>query len=76
MQDLRTRRMHAHSYVSQDDIYKWFYSIFDHYLKWNKIKEYTLSIINSIWVNEMKAGEDYNPVHIHQGKLCIRGYPR
>ena len=27
--------------------------------------------INSIWINEMKAG-DYNPVHIHQGKLCIR----
>ena len=24
--------------------------------------------INSIWVNEMKAGE-YNPVHIHQGML-------
>jgi hypothetical protein len=24
--------------------------------------------INSIWVNEMKAHE-YNPVHIHQGKL-------
>ena len=24
--------------------------------------------INSIWVNEMKAG-DYNPVHIHKGKL-------
>jgi hypothetical protein len=24
--------------------------------------------INSIWVNEMKAG-DYNPVHIHQGKF-------
>jgi hypothetical protein len=24
--------------------------------------------INSIWVNEMKAGE-YNPIHIHQGKL-------
>ena len=24
--------------------------------------------INSIWVNEMKAG-DYNPVHIHQGKI-------
>jgi len=60
------KRMHAHSYVS-DDIYKWFYSIFDHYLKWNKIKEYTINL-NSIWVNEMKAG-DYNPVHIHQGKL-------
>ena len=50
-------KMHAHSYVSED-ILKWFYSTFDHYLKW----------INSLWVNEMKAG-DYNPVHIHQGKL-------
>jgi hypothetical protein len=46
---------------------KWFYSIFDHYLKWNKIQEYTIDI-NSIWVNEMKAG-DYNPVHLHQGKI-------
>jgi hypothetical protein len=60
------KKMHAHSYVS-DDIYKWFYSIFDHYLKWNKTQEYIIDI-NSIWVNEMKAG-DYNPVHIHQGKL-------
>jgi len=60
------KRMHAHSYIP-DDIYKWFYSIFDHYLKWNKTQEYTIDI-NSIWVNEMKAG-DYNPVHIHQGKL-------
>ena len=24
--------------------------------------------INSIWVNEMKAG-DYNPIHIHQGQI-------
>jgi len=60
------KRMHAHSYVT-DDILKWFYSIFEHYLKWNKIQEYRTDI-NSIWVNEMKAG-DYNPVHIHQGKL-------
>jgi hypothetical protein len=60
------KRMHAHSYISED-IHKWFYSIFDHYLTWNKTQEYTLDI-NSIWVNEMKAG-DYNPVHIHQGKL-------
>ena len=59
-------KMHAHSYVS-DDILKWFYSIFDHYLKWNKTREYKMDI-NSIWVNEMKVG-DYNPVHIHQGKL-------
>ena len=60
------KRMHAHSYVSED-ILKWFYSIFDHYLKWNKTKEYKMTI-DSVWVNEMKAG-DYNPVHIHQGKL-------
>ena len=60
------KRMHAHSYIS-DDIYRWFYSIFDHYLTWNHTQEYTIDI-NSIWVNEMKAG-DYNPIHIHQGKL-------
>ena len=60
------KRMHTHSYVSED-ILKWFYSTFDHYLKWNKTQGYKMEI-NSIWVNEMKAG-DYNPVHIHQGKL-------
>jgi hypothetical protein len=60
------KRMHTHSYISED-ILKWFYSIFDHYLKWNKTREYKMDI-NSIWVNEMKAG-DYNPVHIHQGKI-------
>ena len=61
-----SKKMHQHSYVSED-ILKWFYSIFDHYLKWNKTMDYKMDI-NSIWVNEMKAG-DYNPVHIHQGKL-------
>ena len=60
------KKMHAHSYVSED-ILKWFYSIFDHYLKWIKTQEYNMNI-NSIWVNEMKEG-DYNPVHIHQGKI-------
>ena len=61
-----TSKMHRHSFVSED-ILKWFYSIFDHYLKWNKTQEYNMNI-NSIWVNEMKAG-DYNPVHIHQGRI-------
>ena len=61
-----TEKMHQHSYVSED-ILKWFYSTFDHYLKWNHTREYKMDI-NSIWVNEMKAG-DYNPVHVHQGKL-------
>ena len=60
------KKMHAHCYVSED-VLKWFYSIFDHYLKWNKTQEYRMDI-NSIWINEMKAG-DYNPVHIHQGKI-------
>ena len=59
------KRMHDHSYVSEDQM-KWFYSIFDHYLKWNHIAEHTMEI-NGIWVNEMKAG-DYNPLHIHQGR--------
>ena len=61
-----TEKMHAHSYISED-LLKWFYLTFDHYLKWNHTKKYTMDI-NSIWVNEMKAG-DYNPVHIHQGKI-------
>ena len=61
-----SKKMHTHSFVSED-ILKWFYSIFDHYLKWNRIQKYTMDI-NSIWVNEMKAG-DYNPIHVHQGKI-------
>ena len=61
-----TEKMHAHSYVSED-ILKWFYSIFDHYLKWTKTRRGNMNI-NSIWVNEMKAG-DYNPAHIHQGRI-------
>ena len=61
-----TEKMHAHSYVSED-ILKRFYSIFDHYLKWTKTRRGNMNI-NSIWVNEMKAG-DYNPAHIHQGRI-------
>jgi|TARA_R110002020_G_scaffold79971_2_gene199837 hypothetical protein len=60
------KKMHTHSYVSED-LMKWFYSIFNHYLKTNKFERPHLDI-NSIWVNEMKAGE-YNPVHVHRGKL-------
>ena len=60
------KKMHTHSYVSED-LMKWFYSIFSHYLKTNTIEKPHLEI-NSIWVNEMKAGE-YNPVHVHRGRL-------
>ena len=45
----------------------WFMQKYDHYLKWNKIKNYNMHL-NSIWVNQMKAHE-YNPVHVHQGNL-------
>ena len=61
-----TKIMHAHDYVPED-IKKWFYSTFRHYLTWNKTVIHKMSI-QSLWVNEMKAG-DYNPVHIHQGNL-------
>ena len=59
-------KMHQHNFLSTD-LLQWFYSTFKHYLDWNKIYEYNMSI-NSVWVNEMKAHE-YNPIHIHQGKI-------
>ena len=59
-------KMTQHNFFSID-LLKWFHSVFDHYTDWNKIGP-TKKDINSIWVNEMKAHE-YNPVHIHQGKL-------
>ena len=61
-----SEKMHQHSFLPRD-IQQWFYSIFKHYLDWNKIYKYNMKI-NSVWVNEMKANE-YNPVHIHQGSL-------
>jgi hypothetical protein len=61
-----SEKMHQHNFLSED-IQKWFYSVFKHYLDWNKIYKYNMKI-NSVWVNEMKA-QEYNPVHIHQGML-------
>ena len=61
-----SEKMHRHNFLPKE-IHKWFYSIFKHYLDWNKVYEYNMKI-NSVWVNEMKAHE-YNPVHIHQGML-------
>ena len=59
-------KMRKHNFLPKE-IHGWLYSMFKHYLDWNKVYEYQMKI-NSIWVNEMKAGE-YNPVHIHQGML-------
>ena len=66
LMDPNNDKMHQHSFLS-NDILQWFDSVFNHYLTWNKIGE-NKDILNSIWVNEMKANE-YNPIHIHQGKL-------
>jgi hypothetical protein len=59
-------KINPHNFLPKD-ILQWFDSVFNHYLMWNKIGENNRHI-NSIWVNEMKANE-YNPIHIHQGKL-------
>ena len=63
-----SEKMHQHNFLSHD-VHKWFYSVFKHYLDWNKIYEYKMNI-NSVWINEMKA-QEYNPVHIHQGMLLL-----
>ena len=59
-------KMQRHNLLPQNVI-QWFMEKYDHYLKWNKIKNYNMHL-NSIWVNQMKAHE-YNPVHVHQGNL-------
>ena len=41
--------------------------MFEHYLEWNKIKDYRTHL-NSMWVNQMFEHE-YNPVHVHQGSI-------
>ena len=61
-----SKKMHKHNLLPPY-VLNWFESIFKHYLDFNTINSYILHL-NSIWINEMKAGE-YNPVHIHQGTI-------
>tara|TARA_Y100001963_G_scaffold89955_1_gene124135 strand:- start:372 stop:1031 length:660 start_codon:yes stop_codon:yes gene_type:complete len=61
-----TSKMHPHNLLPPY-VLNWFESVFKHYLEYNRISEYKLSL-NSIWINEMGAGE-YNPIHIHQGTI-------
>ena len=63
---VHTEKMHPHSFLPHETL-KWFYSVFHHYLNWNKIGDFKTKI-NSVWINQMKANE-YNPIHIHQGQL-------
>ena len=62
----KNSKMHPHNTLPFY-VLNWFKSVFEHYLAFNKIYEYKLAL-QSIWVNEMKAGE-YNPIHIHQGTI-------
>ena len=57
-------KMATHNHLPQN-VLQWFHQKFEHYLQWNKIKEYKMHL-NSIWVNTMFEHE-YNPVHVHQG---------
>jgi len=59
-------KMKSHRHLP-DNVMKWFYEKFKHYLDWNKVKEYKMHL-TSCWVNEMKEHE-YNPIHVHQGDL-------
>ena len=59
-------KMTKHNLLPQN-VLRWFREKFDHYLQWNKVKQYEMHL-NSIWVNTMFEHE-YNPVHVHQGAL-------
>ena len=59
-------KMTKHNHLTLN-ILNWFNEKFNHYLNWNKIKDYN-SHLNSIWVNQMFEHE-YNPVHVHQGNM-------
>ncbi len=58
--------MEKHNHLTKD-VLMWFHEKFKHYLEWNRIETFDMHL-NSIWVNNMFEHE-YNPVHVHQGKL-------
>ena len=61
-----SEKMIKHNHLPQN-VLQWFHQKFNHYLQWNKIREYEMHL-NSVWVNTMFEHE-YNPVHVHQGSL-------
>ena len=61
-----TSKMIRHNHLPAD-VLNWFQKMFEHYLKWNKVKKYKTHF-NSIWVNTMFEHE-YNPVHVQQGSM-------
>ena len=61
-----TNKMTRHNHLPEN-VLQWFHEKFNHYLQWNKVKEYKMHL-NSVWINTMFEHE-YNPVHVHQGTL-------
>jgi len=61
-----SEKMIKHNHLPAN-VLNWFNDMFQHYLEWNKVKQYNMHF-NSVWVNQMFEHE-YNPVHIHQGSL-------
>ena len=59
-------KMESHNHLTKD-VLMWFHEKFKHYLEWNRIETFDMHL-NSIWINNMFEHE-YNPVHVHQGKL-------
>ena len=59
-----TSKMTKHNHLPLN-VLQWFESKFQHYLEWNRVKEFRMHF-NSVWVNQMFEHE-YNPVHVHQG---------
>ena len=59
-------KMTKHNLLPQN-VFRWFYEKFTHYLQWNKVVDYKMHF-NSVWINQMFEHE-YNPVHVHQGTL-------
>jgi hypothetical protein len=64
--DVPEKKIYPHNFLSKQ-IIDFYYMAFNHYLKWNKIRDYTCTLC-SVWINKMREHE-YNPVHVHQGNL-------
>tara|TARA_R110002020_G_C16227683_1_gene768120 strand:+ start:738 stop:1394 length:657 start_codon:yes stop_codon:yes gene_type:complete len=64
--DVPEKKIYPHNFLSKQ-IIDFYYMVFNHYLNWNKIRDYKCTL-SSVWINKMKEHE-YNPIHVHQGTL-------
>ena len=65
-----TDKMTRHNHLPQD-VLQWFHQKFNHYLQWNKVREYEMHL-NSVWVNTMFEHEyiQYTCIKEH----CLQVY--